>query len=173
MAGRDKFSIEDAFQFEDDDGSLRVYGSTTENIPLTPPRDTDGEQGRLADSTNSRVGTYDGRFHDQTDGFQRSSSIHYIVAEDSTAYRKTFWWKHPKVQRNCKVVVMSILLFVVGIVLLGAGIAVLATKTDVNSVLFFVAGAICFIPGVYHVVYIYCAVKGHRGYTFQGLTIFK
>lgn len=55
MAGRDKFSIEDAFQFEDDDGSLRVYGSTTENIPLTPPRDTDGEQGRLADSTNSRV----------------------------------------------------------------------------------------------------------------------
>ncbi|KAK2171436.1 hypothetical protein NP493_1067g00002 [Ridgeia piscesae] len=92
MAGRNKFSIEDAFQFDDDDSSLRVYGSTTENIPLTPPRDTaESEQGRLADSGNSRVGTYDGGF--QTDG----------------------WWKHPKVQRNCKVVVMSILLFVVGI----------------------------------------------------------
>ena len=56
MAGRNKFSIEDAFQFDDDDSSLRVYGSTTENIPLTPPRDAvESEHGRLADSGNSRV----------------------------------------------------------------------------------------------------------------------
>ena len=56
MAGRDKFSIEDAFQFDDDDSSLKVYSSTTENIPLTPTREVvSGEHGRLANSANSTV----------------------------------------------------------------------------------------------------------------------
>lgn len=34
------------------------------------------------------------------------------------------------------------------------------------------AGFICFIPGAYHIVYIYLAAKGKRGYHFHNLPLF-
>ena len=43
----------------------------------------------------------------------------------------------------------------------------------IQAFVFFIAGFICFIPGAYHVVYIYWAVKGKRGYDFYHLPLFN
>jgi hypothetical protein len=43
----------------------------------------------------------------------------------------------------------------------------------IQSFVFFIAGFICFIPGAYHVVYVYWAVKGKRGYDFYHLPLFN
>lgn len=56
-------------------------------------------------------------------------------------------------------------LFTIGIVI--------ATMSGIQGIVFFIAGFICFIPGAYHVVYIYFAVKGKRGYYFYHLPLFN
>lgn len=59
-------------------------------------------------------------------------------------------------------------------VLLSVAIIVqLTPNTDYHSIVFFIAGFICFIPGAYHVVYIYLAAKGHPGYSFYSLSLFN
>lgn len=56
-------------------------------------------------------------------------------------------------------------LFTIGIIL--------TTMSGVQGIVFFIAGFICFVPGAYHVVYIYFAVKGKRGYYFYHLPLFN
>jgi hypothetical protein len=43
----------------------------------------------------------------------------------------------------------------------------------IRSFVFYIAGAICLIPGVYHVVYIYLALKGKQGYNLAELPVFN
>ncbi|XP_054580978.1 transmembrane protein 134 isoform X24 [Eptesicus fuscus] len=43
----------------------------------------------------------------------------------------------------------------------------------VSSAIFFVPGFLLLVPGVYHVIFIYCAVKGHRGFQFFYLPYFE
>lgn len=50
---------------------------------------------------------------------------------------------------------------------------VLATISGLQGLVFFIAGFICFVPGAYHIVYIYFAVKGKRGYYFYHLPLFN
>ncbi|KAG1680291.1 Transmembrane protein 134 [Nymphon striatum] len=45
--------------------------------------------------------------------------------------------------------------------------------TGIPGLVFFVTGTICFIPGVYHVVYVYFATKGKRGFEFSHLPLFN
>lgn len=59
-------------------------------------------------------------------------------------------------------------------VLLSVAVIVQFTpNTDYHPLVFFIAGFICFIPGAYHVVYIYLAAKGHPGYSFYSLSLFN
>jgi Transmembrane proteins 230/134 len=52
-------------------------------------------------------------------------------------------------------------------------LAALLPIEGLQSAVFFIAGAICFIPGAYHVVYIYLAVKGWQGFDFYHLPLFN
>ena len=58
--------------------------------------------------------------------------------------------------------------------LLVTGVVVICLPMPgIQAFVFFIAGFICFIPGAYHVVYIYWAVKGKRGYDFYHLPLFN
>ena len=104
------------------------------------------------------------------------------------------WWKHPRVKENWKVVAAAFALVIIGLGnqapecnmpnwhrmncyffsgLLITGVTVLVVLKGVQGLVFLIIGAICFIPGVYHVVYIYLAVKGRKGYDFYHLPLFN
>ncbi|XP_026107441.1 transmembrane protein 134-like isoform X2 [Carassius auratus] len=69
------------------------------------------------------------------------------------------WTSHPLVKKNRRVVLASFLLLITGV--------------GVSSAIFFVPGFLLFIPGVYHVIYISCAVRGRRGFKFFYLPYFE
>ena len=54
-----------------------------------------------------------------------------------------------------------------------AFVVTISPDMSLQGFVFFVAGLICVIPGGYHVVYIYLAVKGTRGYDFYNLPLFN
>lgn len=63
------------------------------------------------------------------------------------------------IQKNRRVVLASFLLLLLGL--------------GVSSAIFFVPGILLLVPGVYHVIFIYCAVKGRRGFQFFYLPYFE
>uniref|UniRef100_A0A3Q2YIF3 Transmembrane protein 134 n=1 Tax=Hippocampus comes TaxID=109280 RepID=A0A3Q2YIF3_HIPCM len=69
------------------------------------------------------------------------------------------WVSHPLVKKNRRVVLASFLLLFTGV--------------GVSSAIFFVPGFLLFIPGVYHVIYISCAVRGRRGFKLFYLPYFE
>ncbi|CAK6977177.1 transmembrane protein 134 isoform X1 [Scomber scombrus] len=69
------------------------------------------------------------------------------------------WMSHPLVKKNRRVVLASFLLLITGV--------------GVSSAIFFVPGFLLFIPGVYHVIYISCAVRGRRGFKLFYLPYFE
>lgn len=84
-----------------------------------------------------------------------------------------YCWNHPKVKENWKTVCAAVVLLIVGIGLLGMGtFAVAEPENGLQGAVFFVAGMICFVPGAYHVVYIWLAARGQRGYDFYHLPLF-
>ncbi|KAL1129754.1 hypothetical protein AAG570_012698, partial [Ranatra chinensis] len=83
-------------------------------------------------------------------------------------------WQHPKIRENWKMVLAATVLLIIGIGLLATGLVVVfLPNTGLQGFVFFIAGSICFIPGAYHVVYIYLAVKGRQGYDFYHLPLFN
>jgi len=92
----------------------------------------------------------------------------------SSAQPKVPWYKHPKVREHWKVVVASFVLFFIGICLCIVGIILEALETELGGIfMLFVIGVICFIPGVYHIIAVYYAVKGKRGFSFYNLPLFN
>ncbi|XP_028833371.1 transmembrane protein 134 [Denticeps clupeoides] len=84
------------------------------------------------------------------------------------------WTSHPLVKKNRRVVLASFLLLITGIALIFTGIVIqLNPDAGVSSAIFFVPGFLLFIPGVYHVIYISCAVRGRRGFRFFYLPYFE
>ncbi|KAL7877207.1 hypothetical protein SRHO_G00038500 [Serrasalmus rhombeus] len=84
------------------------------------------------------------------------------------------WTSHPLIKKNRRVVLASFLLLITGVALIFTGIVVeLNPKAEVSSAIFFVSGFLLFIPGVYHVIYISCAVRGRRGFKFFYLPYFE
>lgn len=82
-------------------------------------------------------------------------------------------FKHPKVRENWRMVLAAITLLIIGIGLLTTGTVTLSEpNSGLQSSVFLLAGFICFLPGAYHVVYIYLAAKGKRGYHFHNLPLF-
>ncbi|XP_036077327.1 transmembrane protein 134 isoform X3 [Rousettus aegyptiacus] len=83
------------------------------------------------------------------------------------------WTQHPLIQKNRRVVLASFLLLLLGLVLILIGVGLeVAPSPGVSSAIFFVPGFFLLVPGVYHVIFIYCAVKGHRGFQFFYLPYF-
>ncbi|XP_045414284.1 transmembrane protein 134 isoform X2 [Lemur catta] len=84
------------------------------------------------------------------------------------------WTQHPLIQKNRRVVLASFLLLLLGLVLILVGVGLeVAPSAGVSSAIFFVPGFLLLVPGVYHVIFIYCAVKGHRGFQFFYLPYFE
>ncbi|EPY87524.1 transmembrane protein 134 isoform a [Camelus ferus] len=91
------------------------------------------------------------------------------------------WTQHPLIQKNRRVVLASFLLLLLGLVLIliavglevapSPGVPSCATRTWKTmkmepSTIFFVPGFPLLVPGVYHAIFIYGAMKGHRGFQF-------
>ncbi|XP_011379913.1 transmembrane protein 134 isoform X2 [Pteropus medius] len=84
------------------------------------------------------------------------------------------WTQHPLIQKNRRVVLASFVLLLLGLVLILIGVGLeVAPSPGVSSAIFFVPGFFLLVPGVYHVIFIYCAVKGHRGFQFFYLPYFE
>ncbi|XP_064460318.1 transmembrane protein 134-like [Ornithodoros turicata] len=174
MSQKQKFTIDDAFEPEDDD-AIRTYGSTTESTPLKPKRGLSPDESivvRVEDSKErgmlSRLKLPDDALSKDSDSLIQGEMGH------SKYNTKEGWWTHPKVKENWRVMLAAFGLLLGGVGLIITGIIVqLNPKIGVQGFVFFIAGAICFIPGAYHVVYVYCAVKGKRGYDFYNLPLFN
>ncbi|XP_066574583.1 transmembrane protein 134 [Amia ocellicauda] len=91
------------------------------------------------------------------------------------SYRECFsWTRHPLILKNRRVVVASFLLLITGLALIFTGVAIQVNPSaGVSSAIFFVPGFLLLIPGVYHVIFIYCAVRGRRGFRFFYLPYFE
>ena len=101
-------------------------------------------------------------------GVDSTCSEHVRAADEVSC-----WWAHPKIRENWRVFVAAFGLLVIGTALIVAGIVVcVLPEIGFQSFVFFIAGFFCFIPGAYHVVYVYCAVKGRKGYDFYQLPLF-
>lgn len=84
------------------------------------------------------------------------------------------WVSHPLIKNNRKVVLASFLLLITGVALIFTGVVIqLNPNAGVSSAIFFVPGFLLFIPGVYHVIYISCAVRGRRGFKLFYLPYFE
>jgi hypothetical protein len=86
-----------------------------------------------------------------------------------------FWWRHPKIRKNYKLVGAAFCLVFLGLALILGGIVAycIPAMAGVQGLVFLIAGIICFVPGAYHIGYIYMAVKGKRGFEFNHLPLFN
>ncbi|XP_050548883.1 transmembrane protein 134 [Daktulosphaira vitifoliae] len=160
------FSIDDAFEDESLD-EIKVISSSVENSPFQYP-------------SQNRVLNYGGIMHDSVKNLKSLKDTSHdrdsLICNGKLLYtsKERGWWHHPQVRENWRVVLTVILLLFIGIGLLSVAIAVvLIPITNYNALVFFIVGFICFIPGAYHVVYIYLAAKGCPGYSFYSLSLFN
>ncbi|XP_041579007.1 transmembrane protein 134 isoform X5 [Vulpes vulpes] len=107
----------------------------------------------------------------------RSSQWSFSTISNSTQrsyHACCSWTQHPLIQKNRRVVLASFLLLLLGLVLILIAVGLeVAPSSGVSSAIFFVPGFLLLVPGVYHVIFIYCAVKGHRGFQFFYLPYFE
>ncbi|XP_061382439.1 transmembrane protein 134 isoform X1 [Danaus plexippus] len=178
-----RFSIDDAFE-EETDEAIKVYGATGDRSPLQNKFKNGGDylssccnktkqiikchnEARTVDPDKSITKTY--KCTEDTTSRDSDSLIHEYVEATQSLY----CWNHPKVRENWKTVCAAVILLVVGVGLLGMGtFAVAEPENGLQGAVFFVAGMICFVPGAYHVVYIWLAARGQRGYDFYHLPLF-
>ncbi|XP_041029825.1 transmembrane protein 134 [Carcharodon carcharias] len=102
-------------------------------------------------------------------------SFSNISNSTQQSYRECLSWaRHPLIQKNRRVVIACFILLIVGLVLVLVGVGLqVHPSSGVSSAIFFVPGFLLLIPGVYHVIYIYCALKGKTGYRFFYLPYFE
>lgn len=151
-----RFSIHDAFE-EETDEVIKVYGSTVISTPMRA-------KARSPDDVSIRV------HHDQRDS---DSLIQEYGNLSGTGDTYTYCWRHPKVRENWRTVLAAVTLLVIGTGLIAMGAyAIAEPHNGSQAAVFFVAGFICFVPGAYHVVYIWLAARGYRGFDFYHLPLF-
>ncbi|XP_064621051.1 transmembrane protein 134-like isoform X2 [Lineus longissimus] len=165
-----QFTIDDAFESDDDD-RIRSYGTNVETRPLQNKKLRNvatvavqmQEMSPTRKSSESEAFIDSAETEDLLDGTTKSRPGGPIG-----------WLRHPRIRENWNVVLGAFLLLFLGIGLLIVGLAVEIVKPPgVASFIFFIIGVICLIPGAYHVVYIYMAIKGKRGFGFSNLTTFE
>ncbi|XP_026467983.1 transmembrane protein 134 isoform X2 [Ctenocephalides felis] len=151
------FSIDDAFE-EETDEAIKIYGLSNSRLQSCESI-SNAERGfkHVADDATSKD----------------SDSLIPEYAYPTSQVGNGYWWQHPKIQENWKTVLSAVILLLVGIILLSLGIvAMLRPEDGLHWAVFLLAGLICFIPGAYHVVYIWLAASGKRGYDFHHLPLF-
>ncbi|XP_074087039.1 transmembrane protein 134 isoform X2 [Macrotis lagotis] len=192
-SGRTEFSIDDAFELSLEEGGPGPGGSSPRFGALHFERkgrgdsEEEGEkQSRLKyqnlenDEDGTRIPSDpDGamKLRDPGPSSTRSSQWSFSTISNTTqrSYHACFsWTQHPLIQKNRRVVLASFLLLLLGLtlILIGIGLQV-KPSSGVSSAIFFVPGFLLLIPGVYHVIFIYFAVKGHRGFQFFYLPYFE
>lgn len=166
MSYSKRFSIDDAFEDEPID-DIKVYVSSLGNSPLQSPGQAKlTNYGGIENESISRTKKFEDTLSRDSDSLIYNSTAH--------SNQKNWCWHHPQVRENWRVVLAAVILLIIGTVLLSVAIIVqLTPSTDYHPIVFFIAGFICFIPGVYHVVYIYLAARGHPGYSFYSLSLFN
>lgn len=199
MASPDQrgFSIDDAFEIslEEKDmaprfGSLH-FDRKTGNLTLGKISESRGEdvekESRLKyknlendeGDLHMNGSTDNGAFQIREPGrlSTRSSQWSFSTASNATqlSYQECFsWTRHPLIQKNKKVVLASFLLLFLGLVLILTGLGLQVNPSaGISSAIFFVPGFLLLIPGVYHVIFIYCAVRGKKGFHFFYLPYFE
>lgn len=159
---------------DDEDKDLRLYGAmqdTVADVPKVRPGlhdaivvDDDSLDRHGGKSTSRLLPSQ----RNSSQGSLNSAGTH--VSTRSTESIR--WYHHPKIRENWKVVVGSILLTVVGLVMCLVGVGILISPDrGLHCLVFFIGGLLCLIPGAYHVVYIYLAVKGYNGYSLYNLPV--
>ncbi|KAK9874157.1 hypothetical protein WA026_002513 [Henosepilachna vigintioctopunctata] len=162
-----RFSIDDAFE-EETDEAIKVYGSTIPRSPVS-------SSSIASQSDLNGVRVDNGRGYKLTTDTSRDSDslIQDYYESSSREYWDSSCFNHPKVRENWRMVLAAATLLIIGIGLLATAIATfISPSSSLQGAVFLLAGLICFIPGAYHVVYIYLAAKGKRGYHFHNLPLF-
>ncbi|CAG0919850.1 unnamed protein product [Notodromas monacha] len=92
----------------------------------------------------------------------------YLISERSPSRQRQL------LAENCNLVIVAVTLCFLGVGLVVTGIFVESLSLEhLRSFVFYIAGAICLIPGVYHMVYIFCALRGKQGYNLANLPVFN
>ncbi|CAB1328179.1 unnamed protein product [Coregonus sp. 'balchen'] len=175
-----QFSIDDAFVLEgeeegvsdgekegwkgrekDREGGEMMFGTLSFAKPQTHPSST------VAGSPD----------HSSSLKYQNLENEDVLGSSGNSSFNNFFkirWTSHPLVKKNRRVVLASFLLLVTGVALIFTGVVIqLNPEAGVSSAIFFIPGFLLFIPGVYHVIYISCAVRGRRGFKFFYLPYFE
>ncbi|RZC36794.1 DUF872 domain containing protein [Asbolus verrucosus] len=156
-----RFSIDDAFE-EETDEAIKVYGATT---PRSPPSGSPQVDVRIDNGRGYKLANDTSRDSD--------SLIQDCYDNSSQEYLDRSCFRHPKVRENWRMVLAAVTLLIIGVGLLATGTVSMAEpNSGLQGSVFLLAGFICFVPGAYHVVYIYLAAKGKRGYHFHNLPLF-
>ncbi|XP_060533327.1 transmembrane protein 134 [Cylas formicarius] len=159
-----RFSIDDAFE-EETDEAIKVYGSTDYKI----------KNNKIGQGDSIGINIDNGQGYKIVNDTSRDSDSliqdYYECSSEENLPRSCF--KHPKVRENWRMVLAATTLLIIGVGLLITGTLTLSEpNSGLQASVFLLAGFICFIPGAYHVVYIYLAAKGKRGYHFHNLPLF-
>jgi len=195
------FNIDDAFS-ESLDDKIRIYTTTSETAPLT---DTILEEPPGFESSTLSLSPGSPDVFEECANTQppilknkkilQNPTLKALKAKeevDSTSQDSVslipnnpgyyegpspskFWWKHPKIKQNWKMMLASLILVLLGTGLIITGIVAYShpNLAGIQGFVFFIAGFICLAPGGYHLVYVYLAVKGKRGFDFHHLPLFN
>ncbi|KAG5874754.1 hypothetical protein JTB14_013119 [Gonioctena quinquepunctata] len=163
-----RFSIDDAFE-EETDEAIKVYGSTGPRSPIS------NSVRNILETDHINVTVENGRTYKVANDASRDSDSliqgYYDCSSQESLNRSCL--QHPKVRENWRMVLAAATLLIIGLGLLMTGTITLAEpNSGLQGAVFLLAGFICFLPGIYHIVYIYLAAKGKRGYHFHNLPLF-
>uniref|UniRef100_A0A8C2RN70 Transmembrane protein 134 n=1 Tax=Capra hircus TaxID=9925 RepID=A0A8C2RN70_CAPHI len=145
------------FEVADEDKQSRLRYQVNRPAHLTQPSPESGDSGRTS---------------------IRSSQWSFSSISSSTqrSYNACCsWTQHPLIQKNHRVVLASFLLLLLGLVLIltGVGLEVAPSPGCGRAGQWAGPATDRPRPAVYHVIFIYCAVKGHRGFQFFYLPYFE
>lgn len=167
--------IETLFPSDDEENDLRRYGATQDTVAPGPKirpgsKEADDEilDGQSGNKSTSHL-LPSQRYNTQES--QNATETHVSTRSYS---ENVSWYHHPKVRENWKVVLGAFMLTVIGLVLFLVGLGVLISPSrGLQCLVFFIGGLLCLIPGAYHLVYIYLAVRGFEGYSLYNLPVFS
>jgi hypothetical protein len=202
MAKRGGFTIDDAFE-ESEEDKIRLYNSESSPLQLVFSEEDeknlerDEEDDDVAEGFQEFQSRSTNPISKPVKSIMKNSILlnpslrglksrddnasidsNSLIQGQTTGYcsssQDSYWWHHPKVRQNLKVVVAALILVILGACLLLTGVIIYCFPSlkGIQGFIFLIAGFICFLPGGYHLIYVYLAVKGKRGFDFNHLPLF-
>ncbi|KAL3858108.1 hypothetical protein ACJMK2_012719 [Sinanodonta woodiana] len=178
MSSEKQFNIDDAFESDDED-RVRLYGSTNVVKAFKGPKVRENDEEEEDEDVEIAKPNSNGRPTSLLLPASSSRSLNGIKSGDTYVSNKslpisTSWLKHAKIRENWRVVCGAFALTIIGsaLFLTGVGI-VISPQRGMHSLVFFIGGLLLLIPGAYHLVYIFLAVKRFNGYSLYNLPVFR